>query len=360
MLAQSRRDPARESAASASSSPSTRGSGTSQRRGNAAAASEAGLEGGPAQGQGVGDWADWIAGAVGGEDAETGPATGVDTPKGSDAPSADYTDNPSGGSISIPEVTIVGNPPPPITCVPAAARPDGRREDTRIVAVAEEMALDFGKGSGTPESPASFSASAGEILRPAGGQKWGWVAPSLPGEVTLRGLTADGRESVLKVSVQGPESVVGTSASPKPSKYGGPGVSGLMALDVRPLTLPFAKVQLQEGIVGPSHLFGHYAEYEPGWHDENHGALADFAIGQGNRAGDEVQSPEVTRPIGPLGGAFTWAIPLSWRVRGTSTWNPLQTNNQTFRLMPDGFYSITKWGQTVSAPAPDPAAGSGV
>ena len=134
--------------------------------------------------------------------------------------------------------------------------------------------------------------------------------------------------------------------------YANVGESGGFAIEfcrqLLPTYVSFANVQLLELPRTSTNAVGYYAQASKAHllDHGDHGAGEWIDVGQENQISDTV-GVEINDPPWLGGGAFTWPIPVAWRVKDDEgTTNLFCNTDQRFELDADGTARILKFGYT--------------
>jgi hypothetical protein len=229
-----------------------------------------------------------------------------------------------------------------VSCIP----PGNTNLDRTTLGVGENVSVYF-----NPQPPVGvvWTATAGSLA--GGGNLVVLTAPGAAGDATV---TATVRSAKLSIDFSVLEPTGFDHADITSTFSYGVGVSGAgMHLNVylAPTTVSFNAVQILEVGQPASDISGYFTQ--PGHAPLGHGSAQGANVWQpvqcDNQIGNGFDNAAYSGMPGPWtpGGGFKWHIPVLWKV-GSGSSHSLTSWDQVFSLQPDGTFTVSKFGHSVT------------
>lgn len=195
-----------------------------------------------------------------------------------------------------------------VTTRTLAAAPDGSASSRKTVGVNEQVEL-------SASTPVTWTASAGTLA--AAGAAATWTAPERRNTCTITATPATGSPCSVSIKAVPPERRA-LRRSSRRSYTAGLGGSGFVAdVSIRPLYVSFSRIEVREETVNSS-ASGYY-DSVLGWNGISHPTGSWLPV---NASNSGIIDTVGTNPPGSAtpfsAGTFTWPIPQSYRILGSS------------------------------------------
>ena len=170
-----------------------------------------------------------------------------------------------------------------------------------------------------------------------------WTA-STAGTNTITYTAADKTTSSVTMTTEVPKKLSGKKDKDLTYPAGTQGAGMELTVTVLPATVSFQAIELMEQTCDASAISGYFSSHAPGPHDAAAGAGTWNQVGSANDASDTAESSGWPSPWSK--GSFTWAIPVSWRTKGSKTSTAFSaTSDQVVTIGgTDGTTIVTKLG----------------
>jgi hypothetical protein len=170
-----------------------------------------------------------------------------------------------------------------------------------------------------------------------------WTA-SAAGTNAITYTAADQTTSSVTMTTEVPKSLSGKKDKDLTYAAGTQGAGMELTITMSPTTVSFQALELMESTCDASAISGYFSTHAPGPHDAAAGAGNWHQVGTDNDVSDTAESKEWPSPWSR--GSFTWAIPASWRMKGSTTSTAFgATNNQVITIAgADGTTTVSKLG----------------
>lgn len=178
-----------------------------------------------------------------------------------------------------------------------------------------------------------------------------WTAGSA-GTNTITYTAADKTSSGVTMTTVAPASLSGKKDKDLTYPAGTQGAGMELTITALPTTVSFQALEIMEQTVGASAASGYFATHTPGAHNAAAGAGNWSQLGTNNDTSDTADSSGWPSPWSK--GSFTWAIPVSWRVAGTTKATAFSaTSDQVVTIGgTDGTTTVTKLGAATNPRTP--------
>ena len=178
-----------------------------------------------------------------------------------------------------------------------------------------------------------------------------WTAGSA-GTNTITYTAADKTTSSVTMTTVAPASLSGKKDKDLTYPAGTQGAGMELTITALPTTVSFQALEILEQTVGASAASGYFATHTPGSHNAAAGAGNWSQLGPNNDTSDTADSSGWPSPWSK--GSFTWAIPVDWRVAGTTKSTAFsKTSDQVITIGgTDGTTTVTKLGAATNPRKP--------
>jgi hypothetical protein len=170
-----------------------------------------------------------------------------------------------------------------------------------------------------------------------------WTA-STAGTNTITYTAADKTTSSVTMTTEVPKTLSGKKDKDLAYPAGTQGAGMELTITVLPTTVSFQALELMEQTCAASAISGYFSSHAPGDHDAAAGAGTWNQVGSANDVSDTAESSGWPSPWSK--GSFTWAIPASWRTKGSKTSTAFSATNDQVATIggTDGTTIVTKLG----------------
>jgi hypothetical protein len=178
-----------------------------------------------------------------------------------------------------------------------------------------------------------------------------WTAGSA-GTNTITYTAADKTTSSVTMNTVAPASLSGKKDKDLTYPAGTQGAGMELTLTALPTTVSFQALEIMEQTVNASAASGYFASHAPGAHNAAAGAGNWSQLGPNNDTSDTADSSGWPSPWSK--GSFTWAIPVSWRMAGSTKSTAFSaTSDQVVTIGgTDGTTTVTKLGAATTPRKP--------